>query len=180
MCPASRYIYVLALVRNWLVSILTEPATIILQPAVATDSIEIKAVFFKAYNDQSNSKAIWVYQINTVEDSNFFYRMSWYADDFGDTSAVACVIGGGDKDTEFALRYQQLKPHDLTAPDPEDPYGEFTQVFGPSYSDGGQVLSAAYETITNPDNMYRFSDMPTALLTSPLNAGELISPWPDR
>jgi hypothetical protein len=141
----------------------------------ATDAIEIKEVFFKDYGD--STKAIWVFQIKTVNENDFLYRMSWYADDFGDTSGLACIIGGGNKDEQFALRYNQYRPADRGELDPQDPYGDLSRFFGPNYANLGDSIPDEFVAITDPDSMYHYDDLPMELLNNPLEAPNMINPW---
>ncbi len=139
---------------------------------LVTDAVDIKGVFLKDYGDQT--KAIWVYDFQAAPDSSFTYRMSWYADDFGDTNAVACIIGGGNKTTEFALKYRQFKPAD--SPD-YDSICIYDQLFGPNYADLGATLASSWDSITDLDNLFTYDDLPTTLLDNPLAAPAILNPW---
>jgi hypothetical protein len=140
-----------------------------------TDAIQIKEVFFKDQGD--STKAIWVFEIKTVNENDFLYRMTWYSDQMGDMSGMSCIIGGGNKDNQFALKYRQHRPATLPEPDPNDPYGELNRLFGPNYANLGDSIPEAYIAITNPDSMYHYDDLPIALLDNPLEAPNLINPW---
>ena len=134
---------------------------------LVTDEITVRGVFAKV--DQSTQEQHqWVYEFRTVGDSEFRYRMAWYAPD---PEFVASVIGGGDKDSEFALRYRQMNGPGFDQVDPGDPWGELTQVFGPQFSDGGEFV-AAHEELCPADQMFGHADMPGALLTSPFEPYE--------
>ncbi|MCP4633468.1 MAG: hypothetical protein GY855_11125 [candidate division Zixibacteria bacterium] len=101
--------------------------------------------------------------------------MAWYSDELPDNGTLlGCIIGGGDKEEEFVLRYRQYQPADSSA---FDPYYQNDQVFGPNYSDEGQSFSTTYETLYDLSLMYEFEDLHTGLLTSPINPADLISPW---
>ena len=148
---------------------------------LATDSVQIRDVFYKDYTpDDDSSAAAWVYQINTVGGSNFFYRMSWYSCGEGAPTSVYSVIGGGNKDTEFAFRYMQFSPPTETAPDPEDPYGNMVQVFDADYGDAGTTLTTAYEALTDSTQVFLYDDFPTTLISNPLNVAEAMNPWYGR
>ncbi|MBD3258385.1 hypothetical protein GF377_08115, partial [candidate division GN15 bacterium] len=67
--------------------------------------------------------------------SDFAYRMSWFSDDIPAPTytMLGCIIGGGNKDSEFALKYRQYSPADSSEIDADMAY---EQVFGPNYSEG--------------------------------------------
>jgi hypothetical protein len=142
------------------------------QRDLATGAVDIKGVFLKDYGDQT--KAIWVYDFQAAQDSSFTYRMSWYDDDFGGESAVACIIGGGNKTTQFALKFRQFRP--ATSQD-YDPDNSYDQLFGPNYADLGTTLASSWDSITNLDNLFTYEDLPTSLLANPLNAPAVLNPW---
>lgn len=97
----------------------------------------------------------WSYRISTVSESDFDYRMAWLsnAPDF-----MGRIIGGGNKDVKFALRYQGFNPS--TAPDPHE---EYTQMFGPNYSDEG-TLTTGFDNFISADRFPLLSDIPTSLI----------------
>ncbi|MBU8871725.1 MAG: hypothetical protein KOO60_12735 [Gemmatimonadales bacterium] len=130
---------------------------------LVTDAIEVKGLFCKlAAGEEVYDK--WIYEFATEGDSEFTYRMAWYA---ASPEFVGSIIGSGDKDVEFALRYQQYDSPNFVTSDPEDPWGNLTQVFGPDYSDLGATLNANWEVATPETGMFNGDDMPTGLLTSP-------------
>jgi len=132
------------------------------QASLIDSTVIIKGIFFKDYGDQTSAR--WVYDIQTTIDTTFSYRMSWYADNFGDSSGLGCIIGGGNKSTEFAMKYRQFRPADSPT---FDDYYNFDQMFGPNYSDLGTSISASYDDYTDENSIFTLSDMPTVLLTSP-------------
>ncbi len=123
----------------------------------------VRGVFAKT-DVETQQMDKWVYEFRVVGDGEFRYRMAWYAPD---PAFVASLIGGGDKDVEFALRYQQRNGPTFDSVDPDDPWGHLTQVFGPDFSDGGSIFDAAHEALCPEDQMFWFGDMPAGLLTSP-------------
>jgi len=126
-------------------------------------SIIMKGVVFKDYGDGTSAR--WGYNINSVNTSEFAYRMSWYSEDIpGNDDMLACIIGGGDKDVEFALKYREYKPADST-----DHIADMAleQVFGPNYTTEGESLITAFSTFVNDDLFFGYSSMPTALMSSP-------------
>ena len=126
-------------------------------------SIIMKGVALKDYGDGTN--ASWAYNINSVNTSEFAYRMSWYSDDIpGDDDMLACIIGGGDKDVEFALKYRQYIPANSTDHIAD---WEMQQVFGSSYSTEGESLITAFSAFVSDDLFFGYGSMPTELLNSP-------------
>jgi hypothetical protein len=133
-----------------------------------TDSVLIKSVYFSDMDE--NTQAIWVYEIRTVGESDFQYRMTWFANEEELVEGMlGCIIGGGDKDVEFALRYREYCPLDQLNRD-------IDQLFGPNYTDEGEV-TAGFDDYIDPDNFYAYEDLPTDLLTNPLDVADLINPW---
>ena len=125
-------------------------------------SMIIKGVFFKDYGDETSAR--WVYDIHSVDESNFSYRMSWFSEDIQpEPSMLACIIGGGNKNVEFALRYREFKPADSA-----DYYEglEKEQVFGPNYTEGASLITA-FSDYVDEELFFLYDDMPTTLLTSP-------------
>ena len=125
-------------------------------------SIEIEGVFFKDYGNQTSAR--WGYAIQTVDDADFAYRMSWYADDMGETSGLGCIIGGGNKDVEFALKYRQYTPAD--AQDTDSLY-RLDQMFDGDYGYVGTGIATGYEDFVDEQDIYTLEYMPTALISSP-------------
>ncbi len=123
-----------------------------------TDSIAIKGVFYKEYLDQTTAR--WIYDIERVDSTTFDYRMSWLAEN---PSMVACIIGGGDKDDEFALSYREYKPY--TNPELEETMS-MTKVFGPDYADGTS-LSSEFSEYLGEDRFLLYASMPTTMMSSP-------------
>lgn len=131
---------------------------------VPTDSsFTFKGIFLK--DESASTTARWVYDIHSVDDAEFAYRMSWYADDNGEMGAslLGCIVGGGDRNTEFALRYRQYMPADTSVVD--STYA-LDQVFASDYSEGAGLLSS-YDTYISESLIFTYDQMPAALLTSP-------------
>ena len=126
-------------------------------------SIEMRGLFYKDYGDTTTAR--WVYHIESAESDEFSYRMSWYSDDFGGQSAVASIVGGGDKATEFALRYRQYTPPTSQAP---DPLYELDQTFGPNFTFGDTTIAASFNDYVNENLIFRYSAFPQS---------EIVSPW---
>ncbi|MBN2225791.1 MAG: hypothetical protein JW763_00350 [candidate division Zixibacteria bacterium] len=130
---------------------------------MADSSIVMRGAVYKDYGDETSAR--WVYDIQSVDESEFAYRMSWYSDPEGELTEtmLGCIIGGGDKDVEFALTYREYKPADST-----DFYADMSQeqVFGPNYTEGTSLISE-FSTFVNADLFIVYGEMPSALLTSP-------------
>ncbi|RKX26457.1 MAG: hypothetical protein DRP45_03470 [Candidatus Zixiibacteriota bacterium] len=124
-------------------------------------TIDIRGVFFKDYGDYTSAR--WVYNIETVNESDFSYRMSWYSDDAGGSSLLGCVIGGGNKDDQFAMKYRQYYPADTAVVDSSY---ILDQMFNSSYEYLGDI-SAGYETYVNEANIFTLEYQPTVLIQSP-------------
>ncbi len=128
---------------------------------LADSSVAMKAVFVKLQSD--GSRHSWVYDIHSVNDNDFAYRMSWYAPDFGDTSGLGCIVGGGNRNTEFALRYRQFRPAESST---YDSISLLDQVFTPDYGEGTGLLSS-YSVFVDESLIFDYSYHPQTLLVSP-------------
>ncbi len=124
-------------------------------------TVDIKGVFYKVESDQSAHS--WVYDIQTVNEVDFAYRMSWYAPDMGDTTGLGCIIGGGDADDQFAMRYRQYIPADAPT---VDSIAILDQMFDAQYNYLG-AIAAGYETFVDVNDLFLYGDMPQALVESP-------------
>jgi hypothetical protein len=142
-----------------------------------SDSVQVRSVHFRAYNDPDGQCAMWAYQINSLNGGQFFYRLSWYDDAFADTCGLGRMIGSGNRQTQFALRYQQMIPADRAEPDPLDPYGHIQHTFGPNYADEGSMLSTGLNEATDPAHMYRLEQLPVSLRDAPVLAESALNPW---
>jgi len=130
---------------------------------MADSSIQMRGAVYKDYGDQTSAR--WVYDIESVNTSEFAYRMSWYSDPEGELTQtmLGCIIGGGDKDVEFALKYREYKPADST-----DFFADLSQeqVFGPNYAEGTGLISA-FSAFVDPALFIVYDDMPSMLMSSP-------------
>ena len=130
-------------------------------------AIQIKCVFFKDYGDQTS--AIWGYEIHTVGISDFQYRMSWYSNEAAVPDGfLGAIIGGGNKDWQFVLRYRDYNP-------PDSLQNDISQLFGEGYTDAGNI-TAEFEDYIDDTLFITYDDLPTGLLENPLDTSEL-SPW---
>ncbi|PWB72546.1 hypothetical protein C3F09_06490 [candidate division GN15 bacterium] len=141
------------------------------------DSVMVRAVHFKEYRNTANECAMWAYEVTSQNQNQFRYRMTWFADDFADSNGVGCMIGSGQGETQFALRYQQMFPAERIEPDTLDPHGHLYRLFGPNYADQGLTLTTAFNDATDPAKMYRYSDLPVALRLTPTGAEAALNPW---
>lgn len=123
-------------------------------------SIAIRSTFYKGYGD--NTTARWVYQIFTVDESNFGYRMSWYAD-LEASSLLGCIVGGGNKDDEFAMLYRQFIPADTAEWDSSFVLDQiFDANFGLLPLPEWGLGTAVYE-----GDIFTYDAMPSNLILSP-------------
>ena len=128
---------------------------------LADSSIVMKGITYKDYGN--GFSASWVYDISSVDDTDFAYKMSWFSDESEEFTLLGCIIGGGEADTEFALKYREYNPADST-----DYFADHSleQVFNADYSAGSSLISAFSDYMVEA-NFILYDDMPTAILTSP-------------
>jgi hypothetical protein len=125
-------------------------------------SIVMKGMDFK--DEGGGVSARNVFDVQTVNRSDFAYRMSWFSNEDPEMeSLLGCIVGGGNKDTEFALRYRQFMPADAEAPD--STY-LLEQVFNADYSESASLITS-YDDFIDEDLIFRYEDMPTQHLPSP-------------
>lgn len=102
------------------------------------------------------------YNMTSESTSDFTYRMSWYANEL-EEDMLGCIIGGGNKDVEFALKYRQFMPAD----DEEmDEFSAYDQVFGPNYSEGTSLISE-FDEYVDEDLIYTHESIPIETFPSP-------------
>lgn len=103
--------------------------------------------------------------MTSESDGDFAYRMSWFSDDIPapDYTLLGCIIGGGNKDVEFGMKYRQYTPADDTSMDTE---WSFDEVFGPNYTNGTGLITD-YSTYVNEELVIGYSLVPQAMLTNP-------------
>ncbi len=120
------------------------------------DSIVIIGAESKAETaSPSNVTANWSYRISTVNETDFDYIMAW-----GGIEAdfMGKVIGGGNKDVKFALRYQGFNPSTAA-----EPHEDMTQMFGPNFSDEG-TLTTGFDYFISADRFLQRSDLAYTLI----------------
>jgi len=105
----------------------------------------------------------YAFDITSESNSSFTYRMSYYSNGSGYPDFLHTVVGGGNKDVEFALKYRLFTPADTTVCDSLHMYD---QVFGPDYSEGTGLISA-YEDYLSEDLIFLYDVIPTEVLDNP-------------
>lgn len=126
---------------------------------VVDSAFDIRQVRYSDNGDGTVGKNIL--RISGDVHESFAYRMSWYAEDFGDQDGVGAIIGGGDKDVEFALKYREFVPADSS-----ECQTCLEQVFGPNYTEGTGLISA-YSQYLEESLLFLKDDMPATEPTSP-------------
>jgi hypothetical protein len=123
-------------------------------------SIVIRSSFYKDNGD--NTADSWVYQIFTVEEVNFGYRMSWFADTEA-FSLLGCIVGGGNKDDEFSMLYRQFNPADAAE---WDSLYVLDQIFDANF-DLLPLPARGLGTAVYEGDIFTYDDMPPGLILSP-------------
>lgn len=102
------------------------------------------------------------YNMTSESTSDFTYRMSWYANEL-EEDMLGCIIGGGNKDVQFALKYRQFMPADA---EEMDEFSAYDQVFGPNYAEGTSLISE-FDEYVNEDLIYTHEAIPIETFPSP-------------
>ncbi len=118
------------------------------------------------YNDDNEGEFTVSYIITSESGGGFDYRMSWFSDDVGgeNPTILGCIIGGGNKDTEFALKYRQFMPADTAE---MDTTWSFDQVFGSDYTQGTGLI-ADYSEYLNESLILTYDKVPHT---------DVVNPW---
>ena len=124
-------------------------------------SFVFKGVGYVHYGD--NEVFSFAFDVSSASTADFAYRMAWVSDPPDTTEFRHCIIGGGNKDVEFALKYRMFKPIDATEPDQDMMY---EQVFGPNYTEGTSLITAFSDYVSDA-LLYSADDMPSDHLTDP-------------
>ena len=91
------------------------------------------------YVDYDGSEQFkYSFSVTSGVTGDFSYRNSWYSNGSGYPDFRHTIVGGGNKDTEFALTYRLFTPADTTVPDAGS---TLEQVFGPNYTEGTGLIS---------------------------------------
>lgn len=105
----------------------------------------------------------YAFDITADANADFTYRQSYYSPSNLNPDFLHCVVGGGNKDEEFALKYRLFAPADTTVCDSLHMYD---QVFGPDYSEGTGLISA-YEEYLSDDLIFMYDVIPMEMLVNP-------------
>ena len=104
------------------------------------------------------------YNMTSASTSEFAYRMSWFSNELpDDQTLLGCIVGGGNKDVEFALKYRQFMPADTTV---MDSWSSYDQVFGHNYTEGTSLISD-YEAYLADELIYTYDVIPMDHIVSP-------------
>lgn len=105
------------------------------------------------------------YIISSEISGEFGYRASWVYDDIGSDwePSLGCIIGGGNKDVEFALKFRQFDPADAQT---ADTLWSFEEVFGPNYSNSAGLISS-YSSYVDEALIIRYDKMPLTTILNP-------------
>jgi len=128
-----------------------------------TDStFEFKGVMYSVDEVETFSTS---FIMTSEADGDFGYRMSWFSDMIPapDYTLLGCIIGGGNKDTAFGLKYRQYTPADDASIDAE---WSFDEVFGPDYTNGTGLITDYAEWV-NEELILGYSTVLQDVLPSP-------------
>lgn|GEM_PF-1351072 len=110
------------------------------------------------------------YIVSSEANGEFGYRSSWFWEEANpqpgteDTMSYrGSIIGGGNKDVEFALKFRQFRPADSET---ADQYWSFDQVFGPNYSEGTGLISS-YAAYVNESLIIDYDDITLEMIPNP-------------
>lgn len=103
------------------------------------------------------------FDVRSQATSDFSDRVSWYSNSSPESDLLNCMVGGGNKDEEFALKYRMFIPADTNVVDSMCMYD---QVFGPNYSEGAGPISN-YAEYLDDDLILTYDVVPQAMLTNP-------------
>lgn len=133
-------------------------------------TIEMRGVTYKL-TDETTADS-WGYIISSTEDKEFSYRMSWYADpqDQLVVPLLGCIIGGGDRNDEFALSVREYVPADSASYNTEQASTEVFALSGTTYAEGTSLSTdAAFTDYLDDNNYFTLDDMPTGFVESPFD-----------
>jgi hypothetical protein len=110
-----------------------------------------------------SSRFSWGYTISSSANADFAYRMAYTSNGWQGINQMFKYLGGGNKNTEFALRYRSYMPADTTACDSLHMYDA---VFGPNYTEGTGLISA-YNSYLDESLFYPYTAIPQLPLANP-------------
>jgi len=131
-------------------------------------TIEMRGVTYKETTGVRSDR--WAYIIQSDEEEEFGYRMGWYADPEGELTQTlfGTIIGGGDRNDEFALSTREYVPADSSDYFAEGALSDVFSIDGTAYVEGiSLVTDAAFTEYMAEANYFEYADMPTALIASP-------------
>jgi hypothetical protein len=105
----------------------------------------------------------YAFNITSAANSDFSYSMSWYAAGELPDDYLCCILGGGNKNTEFGMSYRQFVPADTNVMDSVNMYD---QVFGPDYTEGAGLITD-YAEYVDEGLLFLYDVVPQALVTNP-------------
>jgi hypothetical protein len=105
----------------------------------------------------------YAFNITSEANSDFSYRMSWFSNGTPGMEQLYSINGGGNKNTEFALRCRQYVPADTTVCDSSQTK---EQVFGPNYAEGTGLITA-YDDYLGEELVFLNSMLPSAMISDP-------------
>ena len=125
-------------------------------------SFAFKGVGYVEYTD-TGEKFLYAFDITSESSSDFSYRESWFSNATPGITFRHSVIGGGNKDVEFALKYRMFAPADTTVADTSN---ALDQVFGPNYTEGTGLISG-YSQYLSDGLIFGYAAFPQAMLADP-------------
>jgi hypothetical protein len=116
------------------------------------------------YNRYDNAEE-WnfVFDLSSQSISDFACRTSWFSNSITEIGELRTIVGGGNKDVEFALCYRVYNPPDTIAADTAT---TLSQVFGPEYTEGTSLISA-YSDYVAESTVIRNDELPSGMITDP-------------
>ena len=142
----------------------TESNLVYANLALADSSFTFRGVGYVGYD--AGQVFSYGYNMTSENTSDFSYRMSWYSDDLVIGDLLGCIIGGGNKNVEFAMKYRQFMPADTVD---MDSVSRYDQVFGPNYSEGTGMISA-YDEYLADALIYTYDMIPMEQIVNPWSA----------
>ncbi len=130
---------------------------------LTNNTFVFKGLAYNQYTDQNDEEFLNAFHMYSTSTGDFAYRLSWYGNANPETDLYRCVIGGGNNQTEFALKYREYLPNDFSQVNES---GSSEQVFGPNYSEGTSLISE-FDDYLDDDLLFDFSVLPTDVFTDP-------------
>lgn len=127
----------------------------------ADSSFVFKGLIYCLHQD--NDLFSCAFDVRSQATSDFSDRVSWYSNSSPENDLLNCIVGGGNKDVEFALKYRVFIPADTNV---VDSICMYDQVFGPNYSEGTGLVSS-YSEYLDDGLILTYDIVPQAMLTNP-------------